>query len=186
MNKLAKIFNLIIVLFLTITTTQSQETMDTTKSIYDISINSITGEPINLTDFKGKKILFVNTASECGFTGQYADLEKLYETYKDKLVVIGVPCNQFGGQEPGTLTEIQSFCQVNYGVTFLLTEKVDVKGENQHPLYAWLTNKEMNGVKNTSVKWNFQKYLIDENGNYIDYFYSMTKPLSSKITKYVQ
>ncbi|MBG7628987.1 MAG: glutathione peroxidase [Bacteroidetes bacterium] len=160
--------------------------MNANPSIYDISINSITGEPINFTDFKGKKILIVNTASECGFTGQYADLEKLYETYKDKLVVIGVPCNQFGGQEPGTLTEIKSFCEVNYGVTFLLTEKVDVKGDNQHPLYAWLTSKELNGVKNSSVKWNFQKYLIDENGSYIDYFYSLTKPMSSKITKYVE
>ena len=152
-------------------------------SLYNISINSITGELINFEDFKGKKILIVNTASECGFTEQYEDLEKLYKTYKDKLVVIGVPCNQFGGQEPGTLAEIQSFCQVNYGVTFLLTEKVDVKGENQHPLYSWLTTKEMNGVKSSTVKWNFQKYLIDESGCFVDYFYSTTKPMSSKITK---
>ncbi|WP_181897254.1 glutathione peroxidase [Lutibacter oceani] len=155
-------------------------------SLYDISINSITGEPINLKNFKGKKILFVNTASECGFTGQYEDLEKLYKTYKDKLVVIGVPCNQFGGQEPGTLSEIKTFCEVNYGVTFLMTEKVDVKGENQHPLYAWLTNKDLNGVKSSSVKWNFQKYLIDENGNYIDFYYSITKPMSSKIINHLK
>ena len=151
-------------------------------SLYDISINSITGEPINLKDFKGKKILFVNTASECGFTGQYEGLEKLHEMYKDKLVVIGLPCNQFGGQEPGTLAEIQTFCKQNYGVTFLMTEKIDVKGDNQHPLYAWLTKKELNGVKSSSVKWNFQKYLIDEEGNYIDFYYSITKPMSSKIT----
>lgn len=183
--KIIGIISVVLALFLTKPTNQNQEIMNVNGSIYDISINSITGEPINLTDFKGKKILIVNTASECGFTKQYADLEKLYETYKDKLVVIGVPCNQFGGQEPGTLTEIQSFCEVNYGVTFLLTEKVDVKGENQHALYKWLTDKELNGVKSSSVKWNFQKYLIDENGNYIDYFFSMTKPLSSKITKYV-
>jgi len=158
--------------------------MDKTQqaSIYDISINSIIGEPINLKDFKGKKILFVNTASECGFTGQYEGLEKLHKTHKDKLVVIGIPCNQFGGQEPGTLSQIQSFCEVNYGVTFLMTEKVDVKGDNQHPLYAWLTNKELNGVKSSSVKWNFQKYLIDENGKYIDFYYSLTKPMNSKIT----
>ena len=155
-------------------------------SLYDISINSITGEPINLKEFKGKKILFVNTASECGFTGQYEGLEKLHKEYKDKLVVIGIPCNQFGGQEPGTLTEIQTFCKQNYGVTFLMTEKVDVKGDNQHPLYAWLTKKELNGVKSSSVKWNFQKYLIDENGKYIDFYYSITKPLSSKITKQLQ
>ncbi|UMB62255.1 glutathione peroxidase [Lutibacter sp. A80] len=157
--------------------------MSAQTSLYDISINSITGEQINFKDFKGKKILFVNTASECGFTGQYEGLEKLHQTYKDKLVVIGLPCNQFGGQEPGTLTEIQTFCTQNYGVTFLMTEKIDVKGDNQHPLYAWLTKKELNGVKSSSVKWNFQKYLIDENGNYIDFYYSLTKPMSSKITK---
>ena len=179
------ITSLIVSLVLTTETNSSKINMENTPSLYNISINSITGEPINFEDFKGKKILIVNTASECGFTGQYEDLEKLYKTYKDKLVVIGVPCNQFGGQEPGTLTEIQSFCEVNYGVTFLLTEKVDVKGEGQHPLYAWLTNKEMNGVKSSSVKWNFQKYLINENGELIDYFYSMTKPMSSKITNHL-
>jgi len=167
-------------------TNSNKTTMNTNSSLYDISINSINGELIDLKSFKGKKILFVNTASECGFTGQYADLEKLHKKYEDKLVVIGVPCNQFGGQEPGTLTEIKTFCEVNYGVTFLLTEKVDVKGDNQHPLYAWLTNKEKNGLKSSSVKWNFQKYLIDENGNYIDFYYSITKPLSSKITKYFE
>ncbi len=156
-----------------------------TKSIYDYSIESIDGEMIHLKDFKGKKILFVNVASKCGFTPQYEDLEKLYEKYKDKLVVIGLPCNQFKNQEPGTLKEIKSFCSNNYGVTFPMTVKVDVKGENQHPIYQWLTKKELNGVKNSSVKWNLQKYLIDENGNYIDFFYSITKPLSKKITKYL-
>ena len=170
---------LIFSLFFTIETNTSENK----PSLYNISINSITGELINFEDFKGKKILIVNTASECGFTEQYEDLEKLYKVYKDKLVVLGVPCNQFGGQEPGTLAEIQSFCKVNYGVTFLLTEKVDVKGENQHPLYSWLTAKEMNGVKSSTVKWNFQKYLIDENGCFVDYFYSTTKPMSSKIIK---
>ena len=181
--KITGIISLLLSVFLMKSTNQSQELMNASPSIYEISINSISGEPINFEYFKGKKILIVNTASECGFTGQYADLEKLYETYKDKLVVIGVPCNQFGGQEPGTLTEIKSFCEVNYGVTFLLTEKVEVKGDNKHPLYSWLTNKELNGVKSSSVKWNFQKYLIDENGKFIDYYYSMTKPMSSKITK---
>jgi glutathione peroxidase len=175
--------SLLLSVFIINETTINNKDMNTQSALYDISINSISGEAINFKDFKGKKILFVNTASECGFTGQYEGLEKLYNTYKDKLVVIGVPCNQFGGQEPGTLTEIQTFCKVNYGVTFLLTEKVDVKGENQHPLYAWLTKKELNGVKSSSVKWNFQKYLIDENGDYIDFYYSITKPMSSKITK---
>ena len=155
-------------------------------SIYDIKINSINGEAINLADFKGKKILFVNTASKCGFTPQYEELQKLHDTYQDKLVVIGLPCNQFGGQEPGTLSEIQNFCSVNYGVDFLMTEKIDVKGDNQHPLYKWLTDKSLNGSKSSSVKWNFQKYLIDEEGRFIDVFYSMTKPMSSKITQYLQ
>jgi len=150
---------------------------------YDIEINSLSGEKINLNDFKGKKILFVNVASECGFTPQYADLQKLHEKYKDKLVVIGLPCNQFGEQEPGSTEEIKTFCQKNYGVEFLMTEKIDVKGDNQHPLYKWLTSKEQNGVVSTTVKWNFQKYLIDENGVFIDYFYSTTNPLSDKIIK---
>jgi len=161
----------------------SKQNMGQKASIYDVAIKNINGEQIDLSTFKGKKILFVNTASECGFTKQYADLQKLHSEYGDKLVVIGVPCNQFGGQEPGTLTEIKSFCEVNYGVTFLMTEKVDVKGENQHALYKWLTKKEINGVKSSSVKWNFQKYLIDENGIFIDFYYSITKPMSTKITK---
>lgn len=155
-------------------------------SIYDISINSITGEAIDLSAFKGKYILFVNTASECGFTPQYEGLQELHKTYKDKLVVIGLPCNQFGGQEPGSATEIQSFCKSNYGVDFLMTEKIDVKGPNQHALYKWLTNKELNGVKSSSVKWNFQKYLIDDKGHFVDVFYSITKPLSKKITKHLE
>ncbi len=162
---------------------KSQSKINQSMSLYNIEINSIDGSPINLNEYKGKHLLFVNVASECGFTGQYEDLQKLYDTYQDKLMVIGVPCNQFGGQEPGNSDEIQSFCQKNYGVTFLMTEKIDVKGDSQHPLYQWLTKKDMNGVKSTSVKWNFQKYLIDGNGQFVDYFYSITKPLSSKITR---
>ena len=160
--------------------------METITSLYDIKINSISGEKINLADFKGKKILFVNVASKCGFTPQYDDLQELYELYKDKSMIIGVPSNQFGGQEPGTAEQIQSFCKLNYGVTFLITEKVDVKGKSQHPLYTWLTKKENNGVKNSSVKWNFQKYLVDENGELIDYYFSLTKPMSKKITKHLK
>ncbi len=155
-------------------------------SIYDIEINSLSGEPIDLSEFKGKKILFVNTASKCGFTGQYESLQKLHETYSDKLVIIGLPCNQFGSQEPGNADEIQSFCQVNYGVEFLMTEKIDVKGNNQHPLFAWLTKKEINGNKDSSVKWNFQKYLVDEEGRLIDFYLSVTNPMSSKITNYLK
>src|SRR5680860_80482 len=137
------------------------------KSIYDISINSLMGEKIDLNEFKGKKILFVNVASKCGFTPQYTDLQKLHDTYGDKLVLIGLPCNQFGEQESGTAEEIESFCTKNYGVDFLMTEKIEVKGENQHPLYQWLTKKENNGVESSTVKWNFQKYLVDEEGQYL-------------------
>lgn len=154
-------------------------------SIYDIGINRLDGTPISLSDFKGKKLLFVNVASECGFTRQYKDLQKLSETYSDDLVVIGSPCNQFGKQEPGDSEQIQTFCERNFGVTFLLTEKIDVKGSSQHPLYNWLTSKKLNGKKNSSVKWNFQKYLVDDKGNLIDYYFSITNPTSSKITRHL-
>lgn len=166
---------------------RSQNSVQEPKSsIFDIAINDISGEKIDLSEFKGKKILFVNTASECGFTSQYKGLQELHEKHKDKLIIIGLPCNQFGGQEPGNVKQIQSFCQVNYGVEFLMTEKIDVKGTNQHPLYAWLTKKEINGNKSSSVKWNFQKYLVDEEGRLIDYYLSVTKPMSSKITNYLK
>jgi glutathione peroxidase len=154
-------------------------------NIYDIKIDSLQGKPINLNDFQNKYILFVNVASKCGFTPQYKGLEQLHQEYKDNLVVIGVPCNQFGSQEPGSADEIEEFCEVNYGVSFLITEKVNVKGQNQHPLYSWLTNKDFNGKKSSSVKWNFQKYLVSPEGKLIDYYFSLTKPLSSKITKHL-
>ncbi len=157
-----------------------------TKSIYAIAINAINGKPISLSEFKGKKILFANVASECGFTKQYKALQALSDTYKEELVVIGLPCNQFGKQEPGDPSQIQEFCELNFGVTFLLTEKINVKGGKQHPLYKWLTSKDLNGKKSSSVKWNFQKYLVDEKGNLIDYYFSITKPMSSKITKHLQ
>lgn len=155
-------------------------------NLYDIKINSLQGKPIQLGDFANKFILFVNVASKCGFTPQYKELETLSTTYKENLVVIGVPCNQFGKQEPGNASEIQEFCEVNYGVSFLITEKIDVKGENQHPLYAWLTSKSLNGKKSSSVKWNFQKYLVDKNGTLIDYYFSIIKPMSSKITNHLK
>ena len=155
-------------------------------NLYNIKINSLDGSPINLRDFKGQYLLFVNVASECGFTGQYEGLQRLYDNYKGKLMVVGVPCNQFGQQEPGSYQQIKSFCKENYGVSFLMTEKIEVKGKRQHPLYQWLTDKNLNGVKTTSVKWNFQKYMIGKEGEFIDYFYSMTRPTSSKITKLIQ
>ncbi|MDC0176887.1 glutathione peroxidase [Polaribacter sp.] len=151
--------------------------------IYDIEIKSLQNNPIQISDFKGKYILFVNVASKCGFTPQYKGLEELHKTYQDDLVVIGVPCNQFGKQEPGNNEDIQEFCELNYGVSFLITEKVDVKGSHQHPLYTWLTTRELNNKKSSSIRWNFQKYLISPEGKLIDYYLSITKPLSSKITK---
>ena len=154
-------------------------------TLYDIKIDSLQGKPIQLSDYKDKYLFFVNVASKCGFTPQYKELEKLHQDYKEKLVVIGVPCNQFGSQEPGTSSEIEEFCQVNYGVSFLITEKVNVKGAAQHPLYQWLTSKDLNGKKNSSVKWNFQKYLVNPEGKLIDYYLSITKPLSNKITKHI-
>ena len=166
--------------------TASNKKEDTANtSIYDIAINALDGSPIDLSSFKGKNILFVNVASECGFTNQYKDLQELSDTYKDDLVVIGSPCNQFGKQEPGDASQIQTFCERNFGVTFLLTEKINVKGSKQHPLYQWLTSKDLNGTKNSGVKWNFQKYLVNKEGKLIDYYFSITKPMSSKITKHL-
>jgi glutathione peroxidase len=156
------------------------------ESLYNIKINSLSNQEIDLKDFEGKYILFVNVASKCGFTSQYKELQELHETYANRLVVIGLPCNQFGSQEPGTSKEIESFCELNYGVTFLITEKIDVKGSNQHPLYHWLIQKDKNGVKSSKVKWNFQKYLVDDKGQLVDYYFSTTKPLSLKITKHLK
>ncbi|MBT8308947.1 MAG: glutathione peroxidase [Flavobacteriaceae bacterium] len=154
-------------------------------SIYDIEINDLSGNPINLKDFQGKYLLFVNVASKCGFTSQYKALQSLHDNYNDKLMVIGVPCNQFGGQEPGTAEDIGVFCERNYGVSFLMTEKINVKGTNQHPLYSWLTTKGLNGKSNSSVKWNFQKYLVGQNGKLINHYLSITGPMSNKITKHL-
>lgn len=154
-------------------------------SIYDIKLTGLDGSPINLADFKGKHILFVNVASKCGFTGQYAELQELYNKHKGNLMIIGAPCNQFGNQESGTAKEIQEFCQANYGVTFLMTEKLDVKGNNQHPLYQWLTQASKNGKVDSEVKWNFQKYLVDGKGNLVDYYLSAVTPMDNKIVKHL-
>jgi glutathione peroxidase len=150
-------------------------------AIYGFKLKTIEGKETTLAAFKGKKMLLVNVASECGYTPQYKNLQALSDKYKNKLVVIGFPANNFGGQEPGTASEIKTFCTKNYGVTFPMMEKISVKGEDMHPLYKWLSNKAENGVTDDAPKWNFCKYLIDENGKIIKFFSSKTDPLSDEI-----
>lgn len=158
----------------------------TPKSIHSFKVESLDGKTIDFSKFKGKKILIVNTASECGFTPQYEDLEKLYKMYKDKLVIVGFPANNFGGQEPGSNQEIATFCKKNYGVTFPMAAKVSVKGSDTAPIFKFLTDKKLNGVKNTTILWNFTKFLLNEKGELIDTFISTTKPTSDSITKYLK
>ena len=154
------------------------------KSIHSFKVKALDGKTIDFSKFKGKKILIVNTASECGFTPQYEGLQKLYETYKDQLVIVGFPANNFGGQEPGSNEEIGAFCKKNYGVTFPMAVKVSVKGKDIAPIFKFLTDKKLNGVKNTTILWNFEKFLLNEKGELIDTFVSTTKPTSESITKY--
>lgn len=155
---------------------------DTTKNIHGFKVEALDGSTIDFASFKGKKILIINTASECGYTPQYKDLKKLYETYKDKLVVIGFPANNFGGQEPGSNSEIKTFCTKNYGVSFPMAAKISVKGDDMAAIYQWLTQKEKNGVLNAEIKWNFNKFLIDENGRMMYKFESSVTPMSEEIT----
>lgn len=151
-------------------------------SVYDFSLKTLDGQSINLSKFKGKKLLLVNVASECGFTPQYTNLQKLHEQYGNKVVVIGFPANNFGGQEPGSSAEIKTFCTKNYGVTFQMMEKISVKGSDAHPLYKWLSTKSQNGTCDNAPGWNFCKYLIDENGKVVKFFGSKVDPLSAEIT----
>jgi glutathione peroxidase len=172
---------LVVVALLTFAFTINMDNTTPSKSIYDMSITSLMGDDIDMKALKGKKVLFVNVASQCGYTPQYAELQKLSEKHGDDLTVIGLPCNQFGGQEPGSADDIARFCEKNYGVTFTITEKIDVKGKNQHPLYAWLTQKKLNGVEDSEVKWNFQKYLVSENGELLKVYSSSVKPMSAEL-----
>ena len=150
-----------------------------TETFFDLNVNSISGDELNLSKLKGKTILLVNVASNCGFTKQYEDLQNLYDSYKNKgFIVIGMPSNQFGGQEPGAETEIKKFCETNFNITFQMTSKYDVKGDNAHPIYIWA--KETFG-KSTVPKWNFHKILINKEGKVEDTFASFTNPMSKKI-----
>ena len=156
-----------------------------TKSLYDFTVNSLDGKPVALSGFKGKKVVILNVASKCGFTPQYADWEKFYKEHGDKVVVLGFPANNFGGQEPGSSTEIATFCQKNYGVTFPMFEKVSVVGDGQAPIYKWLTTKSMNGWNDKVPTWNFCKYVINEKGELTNFFASSVKPDDSEFKKAV-
>lgn len=158
------------------------KTNTTPPTVHGFKVESLDGGTINFVGFKGKKILIVNTASQCGYTPQYEELQALYEKYQDKLVVIGFPANNFGGQEPGSNKEIKEFCSSKFKVTFPMAAKISVKGEDAHPLYQWLTSKEKNGVLDAEVKWNFNKFLLNEKGELIAYFGSKVKPMSEEIT----
>lgn len=148
---------------------------------YDFKVKTLEGDDFDFSTLRGKKVMIVNTASKCGFTPQYEDLQQLHEQFGQKLVILGFPANDFMNQEPGSAEEIRQFCDEKYSVTFTLMEKISVKGKDMHPLYKWLTSRELNGVMDSSVKWNFQKYLIDENGRLVDVLNPKEKPDSEKV-----
>lgn len=176
-----KVITLIALVFLAVTYSFGQT------GFYDLKATTIDGKPFDFSTLKGKKVMVVNTASKCGFTPQYEDLEKLYQTYKDKnFTIIGFPANNFMHQEPGSNSEIQEFCKKNYGVSFQMMEKISVKGDDMDPVYHWLTEKAKNGKDDSSVKWNFQKYLIDENGNLIDVAAPNVKPFDPQIIQFIE
>lgn len=158
-----------------------------TKSFYDFTVKMIDGKEFPLSQLKGKKVLVVNVASKCGLTPQYKELQQLYDTYKDKnFVIIGFPANNFLWQEPGTNGEIAQFCSLNYGVTFPMMEKISVKGKGIAPLYQWLTEKSLNGKQEAPVQWNFQKFMIDEQGNWVDMVPPKQSPLSETIVRWIE
>ncbi|GAB5416999.1 MAG: glutathione peroxidase [Crocinitomicaceae bacterium] len=158
-------------------------TKNVPKEIYNIEINKLDRTPLDLKSLKGKKVMFVNVASKCGLTPQYEGLEKLHQKYGGQLEIIGLPCNQFAFQEPGGAAQIQEFCQKNYGVSFTITEKIKVRGNEQHDIYTWLTNKKVNGKFDSSVKWNFQKYLVSADGELEQKFAPTVEPMSEEIIK---
>lgn len=170
--------HLFFILFSAITMSLSAQSTD----LYSYSFSDIDGNEVAMSQFKGKKILLVNVASKCGYTPQYEDLQNLHKQYGEKVTIIGFPCNQFMHQEPEDESGIKEFCQKNFGVEFLMASKMDVKGDDQHPIYKWLTSKELNGVEDSKVAWNFQKYLIDENGHYLEKFEPGVKPLDPELT----
>ena len=182
-----KYFTFIITLFtLTMENLQAQNNADN-QTIYQFTVEDINGKPFALADLKGKKVMIVNTASKCGLTPQYKELEALYKQYKDRdFIIIGFPANNFLGQEPGSNEQIASFCSINYGVTFPMMSKISVKGKNMHPLYQFLTQKSKNGVEDSKVKWNFQKYLIGRDGKLEKVIDPKTLPSSDEVTQWIE
>ena len=182
-----KYFTFIITLFtLTMENLQAQNNADN-QTIYQFTVEDINGKPFALADLKGKKVMIVNTASKCGLTPQYKELEALYQQYKDRdFIIIGFPTNNFLGQEPGSNEQIASFCSINYGVTFPMMSKISVKGKNMHPLYQFLTQKSKNGVEDSKVKWNFQKYLIGRDGKLEKVIDPKTLPSSDEVKQWIE
>ena len=182
-----KHFIFIITLFtLTMENLQAQNNADN-QTIYQFTVEDINGKPFALADLKGKKVMIVNTASKCGLTPQYKELEALYQQYKDRdFIIIGFPANNFLGQEPGSNEQIASFCSINYGVTFPMMSKISVKGKNMHPLYQFLTQKSKNGVEDSKVQWNFQKYLIGRDGKLEKVIAPKTLPSSDEVTQWIE
>lgn len=163
----------------------STDTTTSDANVYDIKVQDINKKEINLSEYKGKVLLIVNVASKCGFTKQYSGLQKIYDEYKDQgFEILGFPCNDFGGQEPGSNEEIAEFCSLNFGVNFPMFDKVKVLGDDKHPLFEMLTNNEKTGK--SDIKWNFEKFIIDKEGNLVDRFRSMTKPEGEKITSLIE
>jgi len=179
MNNLKNLYLIIVLLPLI--------SMGQTKSFYDFTVNDIDGKPFSFEQLKGKKVMVINVASKCGYTPQYEQLEAIYKKYKDRgFIIIGFPANNFMHQEPGTNKEIKAFCTLNYGVTFPMMGKISVKGKDMAPVYHWLTEKELNGVENSTVKWNFQKYLINPEGKLEKVIMSKVKPDDPEITDWIE
>lgn len=167
-------------------TVENNQNMEARKTLHDFTVKDIDGNDFSLASLKGKKVLVVNVASKCGLTPQYEQLQELYEKYRHlNFVIIGFPANNFMGQEPGSNLEIKEFCTANYGVTFPMMEKISVKGKNQSPLYQWLTKKSENGVMDQKVTWNFQKFMIDEEGHLVDVATPKESPMSGKILNWI-
>nr|WP_243832967.1 glutathione peroxidase [Meridianimaribacter flavus] len=169
------------------TSLETSETKMEKENIYQFTVKDLYGDDFDFSTLKGKKVMVVNTASECGLTPQYEQLQELYETFKDKnFTIVGFPANNFGGQEPGTNTEIASFCKQNYGVTFPMMGKISVKGDDMHEVYTFLTEKSKNGLEDSEVAWNFQKYLIDENGHLAKVISPRTLPTDESVISWIE